>query len=103
MLIAIASTNGETVDEHFGKATRFWIFDVTGSQHSLIIVRNVQPLSTGDKDHPFDPERMGEITSALHDCDRVYCTKIGDRPRQELEKLGITPVIYNDAISAITI
>lgn len=103
MLIAVASTDGEMVNEHFGRATRFWIFDVAESKHSLIVVRNVEPLSTGDKKHPFDPERMGSLYDALKDCKRVYCTKIGERPRQELEKAGITTVIYSDAISSIPI
>ncbi|MGW8161129.1 MAG: NifB/NifX family molybdenum-iron cluster-binding protein [Desulfobulbales bacterium] len=67
------------------------------------MVRNVQPLSTGDQNHPFDPERMAAVASVIKDCQRVYCTKIGDRPRQELEKLGITPIIYNDRISSIKV
>lgn len=101
MLIAVASTDGEMVNEHFGRATRFWIFDVEESKQTLIMVRNVEPLSTGDKDHPFDPLRLGVICDVIKDCERVYCTKIGDRPRQELEKAGITPVIYKDSISSI--
>ena len=103
MLVAIASTDGEMVDEHFGRATRFWVFDISGTECSLIMVRNVEPLSTGDRNHPFDPERMEEVMSAIKDCKRVYCTKIGDRPRKELEKLGIATIISNDAISSITI
>lgn len=103
MRIAIASTDGKMVNEHFGRATRFWIFDVTGDQQSMIMVRNVEPLSTGDKNHPFDPERMDSVADIIKDCQQVYCTKIGDRPREELEKRGITAVIYNDAISSITV
>jgi len=32
MLIAVASTDGEMVNEHFGRASRFWIFDISKSQ-----------------------------------------------------------------------
>lgn len=102
MIIAVASTDGEKVDEHFGQANRFWIYDVSGSAHSLIMVRNVRPLSTGDRNHPFDSARMRELMEVLHDCERVYCTKIGDRPRRELEAAGITPVISTDPIASIT-
>ena len=101
MLIAVASTDGEMVNEHFGRAARFWIFDVEESKQTLIMVRNVEPLSVGDKKHPFDPERMGAICAAIKDCEKVYCTKIGDRPHQDLEKAGVTPVIYKDSISSI--
>jgi len=103
MLVAIASTDGETVNEHFGRAERFWIFEVTDSQQSLIVVRNCQPLSTGDTSHPFDPAKMATVLETIKDCERVYCTKIGDRPRRELENAGISPVIYNGAIPAIPV
>lgn len=103
MLIAIASTDGETVNEHFGRANRFWIFDVNKSRQSLIMVRNCEPLSTGDKNHPFDPARMATVWEVIKDCERVYCTKIGDRPRQELEMAGITPVVYKGAIRTLKI
>lgn len=103
MLIAVASTDGEMVNEHFGRADRFWVFEIEESKKTLLMVRNVQPLSTGDANHAFDPQRMAIVWEAVKDCERVYCTKIGDRPREELEKLGITPVVYNDAISSIRI
>jgi predicted Fe-Mo cluster-binding NifX family protein len=101
MLIAVASTDGEMVNEHFGRAIRFWLFDVSESKQSLIMVRNVAPLSTGDKNHAFDPERMTIVSESVKDCERVYCTKIGERPQAELKKMGITVVIYSDAISSI--
>ena len=103
MLIAVASTDGEMVDKHFGRASRFWVFDVSESKHTLIMVRSVEPLSTGDRNHPFDPVRMGAIYDAIKDCERVYCTKIGDRPRKELEQSGIATVISKDAITSIRI
>lgn len=93
MLIAIASTDGETVNEHFGRANRFLIYDVSQGNQTLITVREVEPLSTGNKNHPFDQERLAGVSRAVQDCKLLYCTKIGDRPRQELEKIGVTAVI----------
>ena len=93
MLIAIASTDGETVNDHFGRANRFLIYDVSQGNMTLMTVREVVPLSTGDKNHPFDQERLAGVAEAVKDCKLLYCTKIGDRPRQELEKIGITAVI----------
>jgi len=101
MLIAIASTDGENVNEHFGRADRFLIYDVTPGNRILITVRDVEPLSTGDKNHPFDPERMANVAGAVKDCRMVYCVKIGDRPRQELEQLGITTIIGGRTIESI--
>lgn len=101
MLIAIASTDGEHVNEHFGRADRFLIYDVNHNMQTLIMVRDVEPLSTGDKDHPFDPGRMAEVAGAVKDCKLLYCTKIGDRPRQELEKFGVTVIVGPRSISSI--
>lgn len=101
MLIAIASTDGETINEHFGRTNRFLIYDVSPGNQTLMTVRDVEPLSTGDKNHPFDQERLAGVTEAVKDCKLLYCTKIGDRPRQELEKLGITAIIGSRPISEI--
>jgi predicted Fe-Mo cluster-binding NifX family protein len=101
MLIAIASTDGETVNEHFGRANRFLIYEVSPGKQTLIMVRDVEPLSTGDKNHPFDPERMARAAEAVKDCKLLYCSKIGDHPRQELEKFGVTSIIGTRQINSI--
>lgn len=101
MLIAIASTDGENVNEHFGRADRFLIYEVNHEKQSLLMVRTVEPLSTGDKNHPFDPERMAGVARAVKDRKLLYCTKIGDRPRQELEKFGVTVIVGSGPISAV--
>lgn len=101
MLIAIASTDGEKVDEHFGRANRFFIYDILQENKTLITVREVEPLSTGDKQHSFDPQRMAAVIDAVKDCARIYCAKIGDRPKQELEKIGVSTVIETGPISSI--
>jgi predicted Fe-Mo cluster-binding NifX family protein len=101
MHIAIASSDGETINEHFGKADRLFIYDCVGGCLTLLFVRAVTPLSTGDPGHAFDPQRMAATLAALRDCARVYCTRIGERPREELEKAGIEVVVGAGAIAAI--
>jgi len=101
MKIAIVSTDGKNVNDHFGKAKRFLIYEAGTAGLTSITERKVSCLSTGDKSHQFDATRFDSVAQALEGCQRVYCTRIGDRPRQELEKLGIIPVIYEGAIAAI--
>lgn len=101
MQVAIASTDGETINEHFGKADRFFIYDLNDAQLVLLMVRTVVPLSTGDPQHTFDPARMSSTIAALKGCERVYCTRIGDTPRQELKKAGIETVVGVGPIAAI--
>lgn len=103
MKIAVVSTDGIDVNDHFGKAERFLIYEKSGDDIVMVEEKETPPLSIGDKSHPFDESRFDRIVEALEGCSQVFCTRIGDRPQQELEKKGITPIIYEGAIDAITI
>lgn len=102
MQVAIASSDGETVNQHFGKADRFFIYDLSEKHLALLMVRTVTPLSTGDPNHAFDPTRVAETIAALKGCERVYCARIGDRPKEELENAGIVTVVGTGPIAGIT-
>ncbi len=103
MQIAIASSSGETVDQHFGKTVTFYIYSLNEIGVVLEEQREVTPLSTGDKNHPFDPERFTALFAKLSDCKRVYCTKIGDRPKEELTKRGIETIEFTGRIEEISL
>jgi nitrogen fixation protein NifX len=98
--IAVVSSDGRTVDEHFGRAGCFWIYDL-GDSMRLVEKRKTETLSVGNPDHPFDPDRFQRIAAALHDCGKVYVTRIGDQPAAALRRLGIEPVVYAGAIGDI--
>jgi len=101
MKIAVATTDGINVNEHFGRAETFRIYVITSDGPVKVEEVTVTPLSTGDKKHPFDRNRFQAIAEALKGCERVYTTKIGERPAEELQKAGIVPFIYEGEISAI--
>jgi len=103
MKIAVATTDGITVNEHFGMAESFQLFIITSDGPVMVEEKNVTPLSTGDKKHPFDKERFQVICEALKGCERVYVTKIGARPAEELQKAGIEPVVYEGEINSIKV
>ena len=98
--IAVVSTDGLNVDDHFGKANRFLIYDMEG-QITPVEERAVETLSVGDPDHVFDPEKFSRIAVQLKDCCKVYVTRIGEVPAAKLKALGIEPVVYKGAISDI--
>ena len=98
--VAIVSTDGVTVDEHFGKANHFLIYDVD-DQMVLVEKRATESLSVGDPDHLFDAERFDRISALLRDCCKVYMTKIGEMPAAKLRDLGVEPVVYDGAIADI--
>jgi predicted Fe-Mo cluster-binding NifX family protein len=101
MQIGIVSTDGKNVNDHFGKAERFLIYEAGTAGVTKVTERKISRLSTGDKSHQFDAARFDLVAQALEGCKKVYCTRIGDRPRQELEKRGIMPVIYEGTIAGI--
>ncbi|MEJ2034013.1 MAG: NifB/NifX family molybdenum-iron cluster-binding protein [Deltaproteobacteria bacterium] len=101
MRIAIVSTNGRDVNEHFGKASRFLIYELGETGLVPIEERPVEPLYTGDLALAFDSLKFDEIVRTIGDCQRVYVTKIGPRPSVELDGAGITTVLYNGPISEI--
>ncbi|MBU0482549.1 MAG: dinitrogenase iron-molybdenum cofactor biosynthesis protein [Proteobacteria bacterium] len=101
MQVAIVSTDGMNVDEHFGRAARFLIYEVEGGTRLLLANRVSHPLSDGDTSHDFNPERFSQIAENLVGCEKVYCTKIGEKPSEELKKLGIEAVLYEGPIKGI--
>ncbi len=102
MRIAIASTDGITVNEHFGRADRFLIYELEGESLEMLEEREIEPLSVGDPKHAFDKMRFTHIADQINDCKKVFVMKIGDKPAEELTKLGIEPVVFEGAISSIT-
>ena len=103
MVIAVVSKDGVHVDDHFGRAERFLIYDVEGDKQTLLRVENVTKLSEDDPTHTFNEDKFGPLLKALEGCERVFCTKIGDKPAEELGKAGIEPVIYSGPIVDIAL
>lgn len=98
--IAVVSSDGIHVDEHFGKAVRFLIYDLDEPM-TFVEERPTETLSVADPDHPFDPEKFRRIAALLNDCGQVYVTRIGEVPAAELKALDIEPVIYSGTIAGI--
>lgn len=79
--VAVASTDGITINEHFGRAREFLIYEVdeTGV-YQLLEKRTVQ--------RPVDPatHAASRAVELLTDVEAVLVTQIG--PRAEIELLG---------------
>ena len=102
MKSALASTDRTNVNQHFGKAEHFLIYDTSGEGLVFVEAKPVTPLSDNDPDHPFNADKFGNIVQALSGCEKVYVTKIGDKPAEELQKAGIEPVVYEGPIDKMT-
>ncbi|MDL1973891.1 MAG: dinitrogenase iron-molybdenum cofactor biosynthesis protein [Deltaproteobacteria bacterium] len=98
--IAVVSTDGTNVNDHFGKAQRFLIYDCNDKM-AFVEERPTETYSVGDPKHSFDAERFGRVSALLKDCTRIYVTQIGEVPASKLKELGIEPVVYEGPIEDI--
>lgn len=91
ILMAVASGGGGLINQHFGEAEEFLIYEATPTRVRFIGHRRVDPYCHG-------PDRCGEpndilarTVDALAGCEAVLCSKIGYEPWAMLEAAGIQP------------
>lgn len=89
VLVAIATEGGGRVNQHFGHATEFQIFEVSSRQAVFVGHRRVDLYCQGGYG---EDEQLPSIVNAINDCHAVLVAKIGACPRDELKAAGIEPV-----------
>ena len=99
MLIAVASKTGTEVDQHFGHAERFLIYDYQSGNPQQVKEVSVDKYCSYDPDHPFRHPQFDAIVKALDGCKAVVTEMIGELPKQELAKVGITPIVTSGLIA----
>lgn len=93
--IAVTTTNGEKVDQHFGKATSFNVYDVEDGALKMVDLRQVESYcecengEPVDPNHSFEQDRFYKVKEAIKDCEKLYTLQIGEVPKQNLEIVGI--------------
>ncbi|NVN89723.1 MAG: dinitrogenase iron-molybdenum cofactor biosynthesis protein [Desulfuromonadales bacterium] len=98
MLIAVASKDGRDINQHFGHAERFLIYEVEQGIVKLVDEKKVERYCSFDPEHPLRSHVLKEIAEALQGCRAVATAQIGEHPRGELENLGIEPFIVTGPI-----
>ncbi len=97
--IAVATSNGQAVDQHFGHAEAFWVYDVNGFEATLVEKRSVRPFCEG-KETCSDYEQASHKRAALDalgDCSAVACLMAGPEPRYQLGKRSVAIFDATDA------
>ena len=87
--IAVASKTGMTVDQHFGQAEQFYIYESDGDAASYVETRSVSKYCNGMDDCGEKAGRMAGILAAVDDCKGVLALRIGESPLKKLETRGI--------------
>ena len=98
MLIAVASKDGKEIDQHFGHAERFLIYDVEGSEATLVDEKKVERYCSYDAEHPLRGNLLDNIAEALAGCRAVLCAQIGQGPQMEMERRGIDTFVVEGPI-----
>ncbi len=86
--VAVASTDGIVVNQHFGRAKEFYILEVNedDGKYNPVEKRNVDSVCQGGN---HDDAQLAAAARQLSDCQIVLVSRIGNRARYALEDAGI--------------
>jgi len=95
--VAFASTDLKKVDQHFGSAERFAIYEVQPEEISMVEV-----FEFGDLAQDGNENKLMEKFVALEQTLAVYCLAVGPSAVRQLMALGIQPlkVQYGTSINS---
>jgi nitrogen fixation protein NifB len=86
LLVAVATTGGGRINQHFGHAREFQIYEASGSGVRLVGHRKVDQYCQGG----WGEDASLDSTLALLDgIAAVLCSKVGRCPREALRKAGV--------------
>ena len=89
ILIAVATKGGGRVNEHFGHAKEFQVYELSAEGAKFVGHRRVDLYCQGGFG---DEDKLETVTRAIADCTAVFVAKVGACPKEELLKAGIEPV-----------
>ncbi len=91
VLFAIASSGGGVINQHFGHAKEFLIYEASPMDVRFIGRRKVDLYCSGNDSCGEAETTLDEIIRTLEGCEAVLCSKIGIEPWSVLEQAGIQP------------
>lgn len=96
--IAVATKHGRLVDQHFGYASEFAIYQGDQEVFELVEKRKVEKYCAGVEECDTEETRRDSIIGVLKDCDAVLSMRIGYHAKERLAKKGIASVESCDTI-----
>jgi nitrogen fixation protein NifB len=91
VLMAVATKGSGVINEHFGHAREFLIYEATAAGAKLVGHRKTELYCSGDDTCGEEEDVLAKIIRALEGCETVLCAKIGFEPWGRLEAAGIVP------------
>ena len=88
---AFATSDGVSVDRHFGAAERFDIYEINTEEddYKRVEIRQVERACL---DHKHHDERMDAVTETIDDCHAVFAECSGNGARTVLERKRVQAI-----------
>jgi len=97
--VAVATSSGILVDQHFGHAKEFYIYESDGVKVKFIEKRQAIAYCTGQSEcDDGKDDKIENIISTIKDCGVVLALRIGSSPSQRLSAIGIRSITTYDRI-----
>ena len=97
--IAIATSDGFTVNEHFGHAKFFRVYELGETDYTFLEVRDAVAACQHSLGH--DTTRFDKIIELLSDCDALLVQKIGEGAAAYLISRNVRVFEANGMIDAV--
>jgi nitrogen fixation protein NifB len=91
VLMAVATSGGGVINQHFGHAKEFLVYEASMTDVRFIGHRKVDLYCSGGDSCGDAETTLQKIIRALEGCEAVLCSKIGYEPWEQLEMAGIQP------------
>ncbi|MGB9838021.1 NifB/NifX family molybdenum-iron cluster-binding protein [Methanothermobacter sp.] len=82
MRVAVASSNGEEVDLHFGRASKLLIYEYSDGKMEFVEERKVD-IAEGDK------HQWRKVLDSITDCDVIIAVQAGLKGKIGIEEAGL--------------
>lgn len=87
--VAVATTTRAFIDDRFGEADEFAVYEMGESGPYFLETRVVEQYGRGE--YVIEDKRDVSLR-AVADCDVLFATRVEDSPRQQLLDVGIEPI-----------
>ncbi|MGD0281945.1 MAG: nitrogen fixation protein NifX [Dissulfurispiraceae bacterium] len=104
MKVAFATTDGVNVDEHFGRAGLFAVYELTDKDYQFVEMRKFAEgrdteIENTKGEGQLHEKKVESKVAKLADCKIIYLTEIGGPSAARLVKKGIMPIKVKEIVS----
>ncbi|NJR24065.1 MAG: nitrogenase cofactor biosynthesis protein NifB [Richelia sp. CSU_2_1] len=98
ILVAVATKGGGIVNQHFGHAKEFQIFEVDANEAKFVGHRKIDQYCQGGYG---EDATLEYVIKAISDCKAVLVSKVGECPKAELREAGLQVIEAYDVIEKV--